>query len=180
MKIKYKKRLVARAITHKREDRFIADQYVRYENGAAEEFKGCEIGCLATPADIPARKAWFKSLDGRFGSGTMVRKIEEDFGVCSGLQRVAELFLVELDSGSSARLGGFTVSFVKAIPEGRDITDELVGEWIDSRALVVNYYPNGVDGRIGLLDQSRYGADMDKERAAFLDWLRRGAPQPRG
>lgn len=184
MRIRRKAQLVERAEIHRDADRFTASFYVGEVDGA--EFKGCEIGCLATPHQEAARLRFFDRFRDRtrrwreveIPTAVMVRRIERDFGVCEGLQRVAEQLLFSYDEGPQ-RLGGFVVRFVKALPEGVDVDNERVVAWCESRG---GAWDASVDAQD--LSGMRFGAecigpDGTVEAEAFLSWLRRGAPRPR-
>lgn len=166
MRIRNKDRLVKRAEKDHEEALFISNTYlVRRPTGldSGKPFQGCLIGCLAVPDSPASRKNWL--ADSRSGRES-IEKISRDFGVCMQLQRVAETFLTALPDDTSARLGQFTLSFCRALPEGTDIEDALVERWIVSRT--------GDKGEPYYLDDTN-----PAERKAFLDWLRRGAPEPR-
>jgi hypothetical protein len=166
MRIRNKDRLVKRAEKDHEEALFIANTYLtRRPTGrdSGKPFQGCLIGCLAVPDNPASRKSWL--AESRNGMES-IEKISRDFGICMQLQRVAEIFLMALPDESSARLGQFTVSFCRALPEGAEVDNELVERWIMSRT--------GDEPDIYHLDDTN-----PAERKAFLDWLRRGAPEPR-
>lgn len=199
MKIKNKDRLVKRATEHKALDRFIS-QYYLSEDGPDAVFEGCLIGCLAIPSAVSAAKRRVCELVGvdefpgweSVDEDQLIEQLEKEFGICRGLQRTAEALLMTLPEESRGRLGGFALSFAKALPLKVDITDELVMAWVESRdasysglkrqridpntyAFVGDPVPFG-----GLVSFEGTEEQATKERAAFLDWLRRGAPRPRG
>lgn len=225
MKIKNKDLFVERATEHKKLDRFLATCYVT-EDGPEKGFEGCFIGCMSLPSGISAARRriralnkdnqdWLKTQEsGDFKDDywfweapdlAMVEQIEKEFGICRGLQRVAEFLLMGLPADSPARLGGFVLSFAKAVPEGVDVTDERVIEWLESRtAVTYGGYLNGrqdherdkwVDGPFAKILQFNVGHNLygeilacgesldselsEAERKAFLDWCRRGCPKPR-
>lgn len=199
MKIINKDRLVKRATEHKVLDRFISQFYLR-EDGPDAVFEGCLIGCLAIPSAVPAAKRRVCELTGapeftdwEIDADLLIAQLEKEFGICKGLQRVAEALLMTLPEECRERLGGFALSFAKALPLNVDITDELVLAWTESRpAAYAGVWRRKVDPNtyeltdkkvlfedlVSLENESR--ETCNKERAAFLDWLRRGAPQPRG
>lgn len=198
MKVTNKDRLVKRATEHKVLDRFISQYYLQ-EDGPEGVFEGCLIGCLAIPSNVSAAKRRVIELNGQdefYGweiedESLLIIQLEKEFGICRGLQRIAEALLMTLPKDSRGRLGGFALSFAKALPLKVDITDELVEQWIASReAAYSNVWRQKINKRTyewtgekelfgGLVSFEGTKDEATKERAAFLDWLRRGAPEPR-
>jgi hypothetical protein len=119
-------------------------------------FRGCEIGCLATPVDarppVPD------------DSRRLARRIERQFGVCEALQRTAEAIFEDIPT--LRRASNFVVRFVEALPEGVDVRASHVRAWGESK----DYYVEPEDGSV------RGGEEMERK---FLSWLRAGCPAPK-
>lgn len=183
MKIKNKARLVKRAERHLEEDRYIASAYLRFGFHGVSDWRGCEIGCLAMPSTKKAQERQTR-LSTRQGGHDLSKKIRKEFNICIGLQRLSEAIFEDIDfdmllreqnRGRSHRLGSFVVSFVKAIPESRDIDNQLIVEWCEARGIYIRARGRDEDVEI---DTVTTDIPNVKIRRAFLDWLRRGAPKP--
>lgn len=139
MRIKNKRELVLRALGHARLDHIAQGTYGSASCNGEVEFKGCAIGCLATPH----RKGELRSFIRRLGelicgeyeleeAGTdQIPRLKREFGICPELARVAEAFFESQPTHGAAI--EFIPEFAKALPEGANITPRKVRKfWEES------------------------------------------------
>lgn len=145
MVIKDTHKLVERAEWHAEQDHIYQGTYGAGKVNGETEFKGCAIGCLATPhgdeelaeflrrylrEDLTASPSiWgegmtFLGLD----SIEQTYEIEEQFGICTELLRVVEDIFEGLPTHGDAI--NFLPAFARALPEGADIKGADVMERI--------------------------------------------------
>lgn len=160
MKIKNTRRLAARAASNAEEDRLTDRRYFQSSDRIAREFVACAIGCLGVPSD-PAKRREFFRIHGRhcgsISSMVLIERIEDEFGICTELQDVAETLFMKIDGAKEKRR--FVISFANAVPEGAEVDGELVTRWWRSKTWL--------------------GITTERTARSFLDWLRRGCPEPR-
>lgn len=166
-KIKNTRELVLRARGHARQDHIQQGTYGDASCNGHLEFKGCAIGCLATPHRQSELRAFIK----RFGwkdddtgdwflnedndSAKQVKRLKREFGICEPLARLAEGIF------EGARTHGAAINvipeFAAALPEGVNITPRMV------------YAANiRITGTSSMTDRRNIYSHKDE----FLDWLR--------
>lgn len=208
MRIKNTRELRLRANAHARLDHVKQRTYGQAKVNGQAEYKGCAVGCLSTPHRKPDLIAFLRSkVHGALsfggwvafdGSGNPQRDaLARDFGICAALAVVAEGFF-EAQPKHGAAIE-FIRDFAHALPEGADVRPDDVRAWLKAQRIVILTRgasftgPTSSRARFGVqtisyLDVMRGAKGAGKGRvadrvgantAAFLTWLRDGAPRPR-
>lgn len=142
MRIKNTGELVLRAQGHARSDHIEQGTYGQLKANGFAEFRGCAIGCLATPHRKRDLKALYRALMGgnrrsrhasgayittmddlrqiEFSSDGLIRGLKREFGICSELARCAEAIFEAQELHGEAI--SFIPAFARALREGADIT----------------------------------------------------------
>ena len=133
--IKNKRELVLRAKGHARADHVQQGTYGRASVNGYADFKGCAIGCLATPHRQPELRKFLRDLfkgpvrdrhleDAGLDEYKQQELLKREFGICPALARAAESFF------ESQRTHGAAIEFIPAfamsLPEGRNVTQRTV------------------------------------------------------
>lgn len=175
-KIKNKKKLVRRADSHKKADHYMRGIYMEIGNGDdySYDFKGCAIGCLATPTakstikkDRFLKKFWNTtrntfSLDQQ----DAIKILKKDFGIAPSLTRVAEYVFESYDilgdEDSDKAVYEWPSRFARALPEGKSITNRDVAKFIRESGGEVYAYDGA---EVGITNAPW---DLDDK---LIDWL---------
>lgn len=175
-KIKNKKKLVRRADSHKKADHYMRGVYMEIGDGNdfSYDFKGCAIGCLATPTakatikkDTFLKKFWNTtkntfSLDQQ----DAIKILKKDFGIAPSLTRVAEYIFESYDilgdEDSDKAVYEWPSRFARALPEGKSITNRDIAKFIEEAGGEAYYLTNG-EVTIGHAPE-----DIDDK---LIDWL---------
>lgn len=144
--IKNKQKLVERAKGHAKLDHVTQGTYGRAKTNGDVEFKGCFIGCYATPHTQDELREWierhgfrgnppspFSEFAGMLyvdaSEAELVEELDRQFGICEGIARSAETVFENINKDSDAI--DFLPRVAEALPEGVDVTDEMVEEWAE-------------------------------------------------
>lgn len=182
--IKNGRELVLRAQGHARVDHIQQGTYGESSCNGYVEFKGCAIGCLATPHRQSELRGFIKSL-GRFfaddGDGDQwvlsesasdqLKRLKRDFGINIALARCAEALFEAMPTHGAAI--NFIPAFAKAVAkcEGVNLTPGRVARgWRES---VVDGYCSRASYWGAITGDWDVGFDSDAEEAAksFLGWI---------
>lgn len=173
--IKNKAKLVERAKGHKRQDQVARNTYLEILDAEDDDvtFTACAIGCLATGCSIKEIQEEYGefsvSIDETTGTyaakiddDVLVDKLESDFGICYKLARLAEAIFEGIVVGGDPYFEedyflkgnayyNWPTRFAEALPEGVDITDEMVIDFAESAGFDIEInteIPDGSDDRV--------------------------------
>ncbi len=191
MRIKSKRELVLRAQGHARVDHIQQGTYGDATLNGHAEFKGCAIGCLATPHRKSELLRYLRTQRAQNGlvygyddvhgemlhvalpsAGEMVQRLRSEFGINEGLARAAESVFEGLETHGAAI--EFIPAFAKALPEGVDVTPAMVARWWNANVGTAEYDNYG--DRAWSFSMGYGPPEEVAER--FLGWLRSLSPTP--
>lgn len=175
-KIKNKKKLVRRADSHKKADHYMRGVYMEIggDDSWSYDFKGCAIGCLATPTAKSAikkdnfLKKFWNNAKGTFSleQQDAIHILKKDFGIAPSLTRVAEYVFESYDilgdEDDDKTVYEWPSRFARALPEGKSITDRDVAKFIRSAGGEVYTY----DGNEVSITNAPF--DLDDQ---LIEWL---------
>jgi hypothetical protein len=126
-RIKNTRELVLRAQGHARSDHIKQGYYGESNCNGQVEFKGCAIGCLATPHRVSELRSFIKRLGSFDGDewelsetgSDQIPRLRKEFGICTQLARCAEALFEGFTNHHDAI--DFIPAFAKALNEGADI-----------------------------------------------------------
>lgn len=181
--IRNKAELVRRAEYHRREDRFVQGTYSDFMGNGDVKFKGCAIGCLATPHTQSGLRKLFETLlpEGRRRLGiahaeenahTQLKRLRAEFGVSVALARLMEdVFERETDNDRAANA---TVRMVRALPEGVDIRGQDVKRFVEAHGGMATGWRRPLGrGYAAMIDWSVESGEADPiEVKDVVRWLR--------
>lgn len=181
MKLKNTRELVLRARAHARHDHVQQGTYGRGSVNGDVRFKGCAIGCLATPHRKSELRSFLRSLFGGpqlyykdfssqgLNSDGMVGKLRREFGINWALARAAESFFEAQPTHGAAI--NFIPAFAAALNEGANITPGAVRRfWYKHR---IGFNDSLRD--VYVYDYEASGPTSEQVKVLtpiFLDWLR--------
>lgn len=125
MVIKNKRELVNRLRWHARQDHVAQGTYGDATVNGHAEFRGCFIGCAATPHTQRGLDKWVRSVLSEWGgymddAESMLDRVETEFGITAGLLRVCEVLFENLPLHGAAI--EFLPAFGESLPEGVDLS----------------------------------------------------------
>lgn len=178
MRLKNLATLRERAAWHTAQDHVRQQTYGNGQTNGHTEFHACAIGCLAHPHTLPElsemmRDRGFEYEDNRgvlvfsyaadYSEG-LIDDIEDEFGVCAGLLRIAEAIFEHLPFHGGAI--EWVAEFANALPEGADIDDLDAQMFWEDRG---NEMDTSYDAFCAVW---AFDPDVEDTRDAFVEWLK--------
>jgi hypothetical protein len=176
MKIKNTRELVLRAQGHARGDHIAQGTYGNVKANGKAEFKGCFIGCWATPHRQRELRSLWRRLRGQYGyigpiaqagytldDDDLIPLLKREFGICPEFARICEAIFEGIEKHGAAI--AFLPAVAKALPEGKNITPRACHRFARAHGIDIH---NPVHS-MGHLNRDE--ADADRTAEALLDWL---------